>query len=151
MSEAALVVVLLRNTPSLLWEIRTAARLVEPHRLLLLVPYDPRDWPSVKAVYDKMLPKPLPLLNMPWGMHHGAVRGIVAFENDWSPRFLRIRFSLLVASARRSMAPQLLLTLRPVFANLGIPWSRPRPGIAITALIAYFAAMAVIILWERIG
>ncbi len=97
----------------------------------------------LRKTCDRWLPKPLP--DLPKGTALiGTLQGIVRFRDDWTPEFLPPRGSLLRVSVRAPLTPYLLLTLRPVFEQLGVPWAKPRVGtlpIIFLLMIVYIVAM----------
>ena len=144
LSTARLVILRLSPTEGLLWELKEVVSRVEPNRLLLFLPNNYKYEP-LKSLGEQWLPKPLP--NLPGRRTAiGTLRGIVRFRADWSSEFVPARFSWLRVSLRSPISPHLQLMLRPVFNQLGVPWSKPRVGTLsiIFILMAFFAVITVL-------
>jgi hypothetical protein len=133
---AALVVLRIGGSEGLLWELQHAVAAVTPRRLLLLIPGQRRHYDAIRRVCDAFLPRPLPDLPKA-GRRLGTVQGIVRFAADWTPEFVPLQFSIMRVSLRAPLAPHLLLTLRPLFEELHVPWSKP----PLSAFSLFFAAL----------
>jgi hypothetical protein len=149
LAHARLVVIRLSPTEGLLWELQAAIARSDPNRLLLLVPGGRERYASVADIANRWLPKPLPPLPKT-RTAIGTLQGIVRFRRDWSPEFLPSRMSYLRTSLSAPLTPPLLLTLRPVFDQLGAQWSKPRLGVfsvlmatIIVAALVLFVALAI--------
>ena len=149
LAHARLVVIRLSATEGLLWELQAAIARSDPNRLLLLVPGGRERYASIADIANRWLPKPLPPLPKA-RTAIGTLQGIVRFRRDWSPEFLPSRMSYLRTSLSAPLTPPLLLTLRPVFEQLGAPWSKPRLGVfsvlmatVMVAALVLFVALAI--------
>jgi len=150
MAWARLVVLRASATEGLLWELKHAVAKVPPERLLLLIPADRKYYEAIRRVYDRWLPRPLPDLPRR-RMTIGSLWGIVRFRADWSPEFLRWRFAYMSIRFRRPLVPHLMLTLRPVFEQLGVPWKRPWPSPISVFFVLMIAAMACVAVAVMLG
>jgi hypothetical protein len=99
----------------------------DPNRLLLFAPGGRERYASIADTANRWLPKPLPPLPKA-GTH----------------------MSYLRTSLSAPLTPPLLLTLRPVFEQLGAQWSKPRLGVfsvlmatVIVAALVLFVALAI--------
>ena len=126
LAKARLVVLRLSPSEGLLWEVQQVVSRVEPNRLLLFLPQNYK-YDFIKKLAERWLPKPLPALPKR-RTTIGTLRGILRFRADWTPEFIPSRFSCLRLSLRSPISPHLQLMLRPVFKQLGVPWSKPRLG-----------------------
>ena len=143
---ARLIVLRLSATEGLLWELRTVIARNDPSKLLLLVPGPPEQYPLLRQRANEWLPKPLPS-SVPRTKSFGRLSTVVAlvrFGADWNPEFLPIRVNYLRGSLYAPLAPHLQLTLRPLFAQLGAPWKKPRLSIFALVMVAMFVAVLVL-------
>jgi hypothetical protein len=144
---ARLIVLRLSATEGLLWELRTVIARNDPGKLLVLVPGPPEDYPLLRQRANEWLPRPLPS-SVPRGRSFGrlsTVAGVVRFRPDWLPEFLPIRVDHLRGSLYAPLAPHLQLTLRPVFDQLGAPWTKPSLSIFALVMVAMFVAVLVLL------
>lgn len=87
-------------TPGFLWELERAVKIVDPKKLLIILPFmieDEHDANSIelgkyekfREATNKILPKELPLFsveNVPWM----SLSAVVTFQSDWTPKILRL-------------------------------------------------------------
>jgi hypothetical protein len=87
-------------TPGFLWELERAVQIVDPKKLLIILPFiieDEHDanskeldkYEKFREAANKILPKELPLFSVemvPW-MNLSA---ILTFQSDWTPKILRL-------------------------------------------------------------
>ncbi len=125
LASARLVVLRASSTQGVRWELQQAVSRLSPERLLLFVPKGRLRYPAVKAVCDEFLARPLPALpRRPTKI--GTVQGIVRFDDDWTPEFLRWPwFHSARANLRAPLAHRFHYMLRPVFAQVGVEWLKP--------------------------
>ena len=149
LARARLVVLRLSATGGLLWELQAVIARSDPNKLLLLMPGSRERYASIADIANRWLPKPLPPLPKA-RTAIGTLQGIVRFGSDWSPEFLPSRMSYLRTSLSSPLTPPLLLTLRPVFEQLGVPWAKPRLGVfsvvmatMMVAVLVLFVALAI--------
>jgi hypothetical protein len=144
---AQLVVLRVSSTQGLLWELQHVVTAVHPTRFLLFIPGEPKHYEAIRRLCDRWLPQALP--DLPRSRHRlGTLQAIVRFRPDWTPEFLPCQFSLMRCSLRSPLSPHLLLTLRPVFEQLGVPWSKPR----LSVMMLFFATLSIAILgWIVVG
>lgn len=124
---ARLVVVRLSATRGLLWELGQVIATIEPKRVLVFVPRV-KNYEALRRAGERWFPRPLPAQPKQRTMI-GSLQGIVRFGPDWTPEFIPARFAPMRMSLRSPIAPHLQLMLRPVFQQLGTPWSKPRLGV----------------------
>lgn len=143
LASARLVVLRLSATKGLLWELQTVIAQYDPNRLLLLVPGKRELYDLIASEANRWLPKPLPPLPKA-KTSIGTLQGIVRFRADWTPEFLPLRVSYLRTSLRAPLTPLLRLTLRPVFQQLRLPWSKPPLGVFSVIMVMVMLAALLI-------
>jgi hypothetical protein len=118
------------NTEGLLWEIAQAPRCVAPERLVLLLPLKRAPYQVFRERVQQFFPRGLPDYQEKWYgvLKRRGLMGLVYFERDWTPRFVRIRPLLLTFESRNLVKAVLKSALRPVFAQLGLaPQAEEKP------------------------
>ena len=151
MARAALVVLRAGKSDGLRWEIRTAAEMVRPERIVLLLPFEREQYEAFRSQAARSFPRLLP--EYPAGKAQGAagsVKAIVYFASDWTPHLLQpARF------VRTPVKPWVLAfraTLRPVFDQLGVVVQRPKTSVAkILVLVVLVPLGAVVGLFLILG
>jgi len=125
LARVSLVVVRVATTEAVRWELQQVVSRLGPERIVLVVPKGRRRYRAVKAVCDGDLRKPLPDLPLkPVGLW--SVGGVVRFEPDWTPVFLRrTRLRWLKGTVRGPLEQRLQYMLRPVFEQVGAEWESP--------------------------
>ncbi len=152
MSRASLVVLRAGRTDGLWWEVQTAAAIVKPERLVLLLPYQREQYELFRSKAESIFGRRLP--DYPQGKKKGAagsVQGILYFEPDWTPRFLQPQGSFRGA---KPWVGSFKLTLQPVFKQLHVDVKIPKLSVwkallylllfPIVALVAVFVVLFVI-------
>jgi hypothetical protein len=123
MLEAQLVVIRLGGTEGVLWELKTAIELVEPERLLLLVPWEKRQYEKFRteSAKLKLFPAGLPAYGASkwFPGNPGSLHGIICFWSGWTPHFLPCKHTFDYNQAGRA---SLKKTLIPVFNRLGLAY-----------------------------
>jgi hypothetical protein len=131
MTSARLVALRIGDTPSLLWELATAVRLVAPKRLVLLVA-GKAEYEAFRALAAPVLLKPLP--DYPALKGSGlrdtqpptSVKAIVYFSGDWTPTFVALRAPRWRAG--KPLTRALRNAMRPVYEQLELAWSASAPS-----------------------
>ncbi len=110
------------NTEGLLWEIAQAPRCVAPERLVLLLPLKREAYQGFRDRVQRLFPRGLPDYREKRQdmFRRRGLMGLVYFERDWTPRFVRIRPLFLTMEGRHLVKAVLKSALRPVFAQLGV-------------------------------
>lgn len=119
MVKSLFVVIRLGTTDGLLWELQTAVRYLEPCRLLLLVPFDEMEYSNFCNQYQEVFPKSLPSYDE--GKKCGTLRGIIWFQEDWTPEFLTLETSDLYFP-EYSLQSALKVSLLPFIDRLKLPY-----------------------------
>lgn len=119
MAKSLFVVIRLGTTDGLLWELTTAVQHLEPCRLLLLVPFDKKEYNSFCNQHQDVFPKSLP--SYKGGRECGSLRGIIWFQEDWTPEFITLETSELYLP-KQSLQSALKVSLLPFIDRLKIPY-----------------------------
>jgi hypothetical protein len=158
MAKAQLIILRIGVSPSLLWEVETAIKGVEPERLILLVPRNKRLYEDFRESTKGMFQYPLPecdmkmidsrliervlrLLQFPFSLigfnRSISLHGLIYFEPDSTPHYAKLGIELFRGSFEASEVPKILRALRPVFNQLGIDWKLPRLRFSNSLLVCY--------------
>ena len=144
LSVAQLVILRLGTTAGIEWELGTTLRLVEPLRLLLLVPAK-LDYKVFCGQYASLFPAGLPqTISSKWSrssMPGFSVCDVIYFGSNWVPSWAPLRSSFLY----RGMNPlkgALKATLTPVVRRVGLDFE---PFRLTFGSIIYFAILAFVI------
>jgi hypothetical protein len=86
LSVARLVLIRAGKSDGLLWEIQTVVRLVEPEKILLLIPWGRRSYDKFRSAVGGVFPAGLPTYAGK-NPKECFLAGIVFFDNDWTPHF----------------------------------------------------------------
>ena len=78
-----------KTTPGLTWELLTSTSKLAPGHLVLLVGCDESEYVACKMEVEKAFPKGLPEFHAS-AYSCGTIRGVIVFSDDWSPRFLPV-------------------------------------------------------------
>lgn len=127
MPKARLVVMRVGDSDGFWKEMGWAAELVEPRRLVLLLPGDKGVYEAFRRKAEGILPRPLPEYGF-GRARLGSLNGVLYFGPDWTPRRADFVTLLLRGTARHSESYKLKYALRPVYEQLGVKWTRPRLG-----------------------
>jgi len=143
MKEARLVVLRTGTTPGLLWEFAEALKLVEPKRLMLLVPRG-GEYEAFREKTSALVRKPLPSVTAAKSPPKATILNLIYFSPDWSPASV----SLAIPKWRgETLTAALIHAMPPVYAALGEPW-RPAPlSLSKLGLAAYGLLFAGAILY----
>lgn len=119
MVKSLFVVIRLGATDGLLWELTTAVRYLEPCRLLLLVPFGEREYNKFCKKHQDMFPKSLPSYDEREKV--GTLRGIICFQEDWTPELLTLKTSALYPPTH-SLQSALRVALLPFIDRSNVPY-----------------------------
>jgi hypothetical protein len=131
------------RTEGLWWEIQTAAEIVRPERIVLLLPYDRERYAQFRSRAAACFRRPLP--DYPSGKlqgHAGSVQGIVYFEPDGTPHFVQPQ------GFHRTAKPWLRAfqaTLQPVFRQLGVEVALPKASVWKMLMLVVLAPIVAVI------
>lgn len=146
MSEARLVVLALGASEGLWWEIEQALTRVPPTRLLFFGAA--RDYPAFLARAQAWLPHPVDMPRL-GRLSLAPPEYLMYFDADGHAHFVRPAnaATLWRGNLKKPLLPVYHLALRPVFAQLGLPWSPPPvPWLALTVstglLVLLFGGLA---------
>jgi hypothetical protein len=158
MAKAQLVILRLGVSPSLLWEVETAIKGIEPQRLILLVPrakelYEdfcedtkemfryPLPECDMKIVDSRLIERVLRLLQFPFSLvgfsRSISLQGLIYFEPDSTPHYAKFGIDLFRGSIEAPEVPKILRALQPAFNQLGIDWKLPRVRLSNILLVCY--------------
>jgi hypothetical protein len=125
-SRAALVVIAAGDSPGLRWEIKTAVKLTEPKRLLLIIPFGPAEYERFRKAAPAF-PRPLPDYPGEKRVNNLFMCGAVYFTNQWEPHFVRfdsrkVKDPLFSTDAASLGLLEMIsvVALSPVFQSLGV-------------------------------
>lgn len=124
MSKAQLVVLRAGDTDGLWWELGSVAEQVKPGKLAILLPYDAEQYEAFRQRAESVLPCHLP--DYPPGKLRpaGSIRGLLFFEPNWSPHFLKLTgFKLLGISDQ--FVPAFRTTFQPIYDQLRLKVRKP--------------------------
>jgi hypothetical protein len=130
MQAARLVVIRAGSGEGLLWELKQAAEMLNPQKLLILVLHmKKREYESFREKANPILGVSLPAAETV--RRFGRVSGFISFSADRKPSFLPLRAPYLRRSAHKPYRPLFKCALRPVFEASGLEW-QPPPVSALT-------------------
>jgi len=142
LSVAQLVILRLGTTAGIEWELGTTLRLVEPLRLLLLVPGE-LDYKVFCGQYASLFPAGLPQSISSkwsrWSRPGFSVFDVIYFASNWTPSWAPLESSLLYIGMNPFKAA-LKSTLAPVVRRAGLDFEPLR--MTFTAVI-YFSMLAI--------
>jgi hypothetical protein len=125
MSKAHLVVLRIGETPGFWWEVKRAIQLVNPERLLLLVPRDKKMYEGFRQKANEYFPHPLPKYER--GISHlGRLKGIIFFRPDWTAHLIKFQMNFRELNLNAPIVPRLSKALLPIFIQLEVNWEPPR-------------------------
>ncbi|MFL6286658.1 MAG: hypothetical protein ACJ74Q_26265 [Pyrinomonadaceae bacterium] len=154
MAGARLVVARVGNTAGFWWEMLTAVEVVEPERLLLLVPNDSDVYEEFREKAAKLFPHQLPKHQFRRPRFasfksHISLEGLLYFEPDWTPRLRRLQAPFLRQNYWAPGVPTFKTALRPVYERFGIEWQRPPlqlPQILAVVMLLLFMTFSVYVI-----
>ncbi len=115
MRTARLTLLRVGTTPGVEWELRHAMSVLDPGRLVLLLPFGRAGYEQFRQSFASLpsLPPPTRLeRDADKGRRRGGLRSVVYFEGQWSPRLLTIGHSW-----NQSEVSMIRKTLRPLVAR----------------------------------
>jgi hypothetical protein len=124
MQSARLIVLRAGDTDGFWWELKSSSMYVNPERLLLLIPFGKGEYEVFRQIAEYYLPKPLPSYN---GLKttYGTLRGIIYFQSDWTPIFVKFDTRYARGHRRAPLVPMLQAALQPIFQRFQITWCKP--------------------------
>lgn len=123
MASSQLVLFRATDTNGFWWEIERSARLLPVEKRLYLIPHD-IDYDAFRARAERVLGvafAPAPHSKRRWG----SLRGLVYFRPDHTSEFLLPEAPLFRTRVRKPLVSMLQQMIRPVYEQLGVPWSPP--------------------------
>jgi hypothetical protein len=146
MRSARLVVIRAGSSEGLMWEIRRAAELVPPQKLLFLILRMKRD----HYRYFRQMVGAILGVSLPPAEHcsrFGRIAGFIAFSPERTPVFLPLKAPFFRRSGYRPYQRTFRFALRPLFEAAGVEW-KPPPVSALTVGTAVFAGFVGLgVLW----
>lgn len=151
LSGARLVVARAGTTDSFWWEMSRAVELVEPERLLLLLPDDEGAYEEFRRRAEGVLPCRLPDHDFRSSRSGGStssisLEGFLYFEPDWTPRLVRFETFLLRYLYWAPGVSVFKAALRPVYERFGVEWRPPRlqPALLVAlVMLVLFGMLAI--------
>jgi hypothetical protein len=126
LSQAQLVILMGGSSRNYAWEFHKAVELVEPQRLLLLIPADAKDRTEFGQLARQLLPGVEPEIPPKAIIRGRTFQAILYFGRDWTAHYAvcespgHFRRTLMP-----SLVPALRMALRPVYAQLDWKWTPP--------------------------
>jgi hypothetical protein len=152
MKKAQLVIIRIGATHGLMWEVHEAIHRVKPRRLVFLVPSVQSEYDSFKDATQGLLPCTLP--DYPEGAKTpplpGSIRGLICFEDDWSPRIIALCRPPVLRAQHQALVPMFRFAFRTLFDQIGVSWSPPGLNwylICVVGLICLLIILAVRMVW----
>jgi Flp pilus assembly protein TadD len=111
MSQARLVVLRAGETSNLWWEVKTAAEIAGPEKLLFLLPFGKKQYEVFRETAKEFLPSSLPDFKAGRRVPGSRIRAVLYFDRDWTPHLEKIKapwslsFNPMVGAFRRSLQP----------------------------------------------
>ncbi len=154
MAGARLVVARVGTTDSFRWEMMTAAKVVGPERLLLLVPDDEGLYDEFRQKAGELFPCQLPehqfrRPRFASFKSHISLEGLLYFEPDWTPCLRRLQTPFLRQNYWAPGVPIFKTALRPIYERFGVAWQRPPlqlPQILGVTLLLLFGAFSLYVM-----
>ncbi len=139
LGKARLVVLRPGETEALMWEIDKAFEILEPGQLLILFHR------TAKKEYDAFSSSIEQSVGVALPAYKTVRKGfaLVAFGDDWKPRFLPLKIPFLRRSTYKPLRRLFNHALEPVFRDLGVDW-HPSPISALTIVGMFLAALLVL-------
>lgn len=137
LSCAGLVIIRVGLSAGLQWEVERASQLVRAERIVFLLPIQQEQYDIFRTNFSNHLPCKLPELSLcrpgSWSrwvfdklLPYGTICSILYFNSDWKPHIANLaRPSWLRMSIIRPLADVYIVTFKPVFEQLGIPYEPP--------------------------
>src|ERR1044071_5748003 len=145
MRDARLVVIRAGSGEGLMWELKRAAELVSPQKLLLLVLAMKKDQykyfrQAAHAVFGVALPDAERFARF------GRIFGFISFSADWNAAFLPLTAPFLSRSAYKPFRRTFKFALKPVFQAFGVEWQQPPVSRLMVSLIGMLGLFGILIL-----
>lgn len=118
MKESRIVVLRAGDTAGFWWEVRKLMEIGKrPERILFLLPFDKAEYEMFRAKAETILPCRLP--DYQRGQRTvGSLRGLLYFEPDWTPRFVKLKAPFGPRRLIRPVSKMLERGLSPFFNQL---------------------------------
>jgi hypothetical protein len=126
LGRARLVVLCAGLGAGLRWELDQVRRHVPPERVVLLATLDAADYEQFCVVAASHLLVTLPPYP-PSRRHEMAIKCMLYFEHDWTPRLVRLAARRRYALLGSAIEIGLVHGLRPVYERIGVKW----PGVTL--------------------
>jgi hypothetical protein len=124
MRRAELVIIRVGNGPCLWWEVAKALRTVPRERLVFLVPGDDAVWRQFRRRLERSARIAIPDHTAD-GDAAESIAALLRFERDGTPRIGALPDAGFRATRFQPLRPRLRMGFRPVFEQLGLPWTPP--------------------------
>jgi len=150
MRVSRLVVVRAGLTEGIWWELKEVVQLVQPDRLLILVPYRRAEYDAFRSRASRILPMGLPEMPRGGGVF-SSLRGLIHFGPDWCATFVPLRRNVLRIWLSEPLVVVLKVALEKFARRLDSEWPVP-PLRALNAfLLLSGLAFAVVMLLTLLG
>lgn len=119
MQRSSLVLMRAGRTEGFWWEVETAVRLVQPERLLWLVPFSGENYQTFAVRANTLLPKPLPLDPGKLQNKIGSFTSWIWFSDDWTPHVEVVPRPGAPQSSGYPVAMFMQYVLKPFYVRMG--------------------------------
>jgi hypothetical protein len=127
MKTSGLVIILAGTGTGLLWELKEAFELVDPRKILILVPVMRRKaYEAFRLQAEASLKIRLPegaAIKQRLGLN--VAEGFIQFTSDWKSSYLRMKSPVTRVNPYLPYLVRFKLTLKPLFEEYGIEWRKP--------------------------
>jgi hypothetical protein len=147
MKTSRLVVILAGTGEGLLWELREAFEIVDPRKLLIMIPtMSKKAYEAFCAQAARTFDVHFPEAGKMKGIAGvGIGEGFIRFAADWTSGFLPLKTSFLRTNPYSPYLYKFKLALRPVFEDYGIEWSKPRYSLFIKITLGIVGVLVLFI------
>ena len=145
MTRSSLVVLRAGDSPGFWWELEQTVRLVEPRRVLLLVPFRRRQYEIFRQQAQKKTSLRFPYFRGK-KVTDSSIRSVICFDHQWTPRMIPLRGSIFVHFTTRDLSllrrePGLTRALKRTLPSL-LDSSRTIKGLPVIAFVIVYAMAA---------
>jgi hypothetical protein len=139
MKTSRLVVILAGTGEGLLWELKEAFEVVDPTKILILVPeMRKKSYEAFRLQAEKTFNIHFPeagQIKTRVGLN--AADGFIRFTSDWKSSFLRAKAPLSRSEPYLRYKAKFSYALQPVFESYGIEWHKPRYSVFMKIILGF--------------
>jgi hypothetical protein len=147
MKASRLVVILAGTGEGLLWELKEAFEVVDPTKILILVPeMRKKSYEAFRLQAEKTFNIHFPEAGKKTRAGLNAANGFIRFAADWKSSFLRAKAPLLRSEPYLRYKAKFSYALQPVFEAYGIEWHKPRYSVFMKIVLGFFLVVFLLLL-----